>query len=111
SSHRLGALHAHSLLVGAPGQGLAARAPDLQARRRHRLRGARRPGRHRRRRRHLSARRDRAVTTIRPADNAADMDTARALFREYADWLGIDLSFQGFEEELAGLPGDYAPPQ
>ncbi|HUY26471.1 MAG TPA: GNAT family N-acetyltransferase [Candidatus Binataceae bacterium] len=40
----------------------------------------------------------------------ADIDTARLLFREYATWLGVDLSFQGFEEELAGLPGRYAPP-
>jgi GNAT superfamily N-acetyltransferase len=50
------------------------------------------------------------VTTIRQAGSAADIETARALFQEYADWLGIDLSYQDFEQELAELPGAYSPP-
>jgi ribosomal protein S18 acetylase RimI-like enzyme len=41
---------------------------------------------------------------------ADEIAVAAILFREYADWLGVDLSFQGFEAELESLPGKYAPP-
>jgi ribosomal protein S18 acetylase RimI-like enzyme len=39
-----------------------------------------------------------------------DLLEVRNLFEEYADSLGINLDFQGFDEELADLPGEYVPP-
>jgi len=38
-------------------------------------------------------------------------EEARAIMREYAQTLDVDLSFQDFERELASLPGEYAAPQ
>jgi ribosomal protein S18 acetylase RimI-like enzyme len=47
------------------------------------------------------------TAVIKPCD---DMQIARDLFREYAAELAVDLCFQSFDAELAGLPGKYAPP-
>ena len=44
------------------------------------------------------------------AECSAQVAQARELFQEYAQSLGVNLCFQNFEQELAGLPGHYAPP-
>jgi len=48
---------------------------------------------------------------IREATRAEDIAIARELLREYERALGVDLCFQGFAQELANLPGEYAPPR
>jgi ribosomal protein S18 acetylase RimI-like enzyme len=48
---------------------------------------------------------------IRPAAMPSDLAEVRSLFREYVTGLGVDLAFQDFAAELAGLPGKYAPPR
>ena len=48
---------------------------------------------------------------IVPARTTQLLAQARALFKEYGAWIGIDLSFQNFEEELANLPAGYRPPE
>ena len=47
---------------------------------------------------------------VAPAKTPADIDAVRELFRDYADFMGFELCFDGFDKELAGLPGPYAPP-
>ena len=47
---------------------------------------------------------------LREAVTEEDVTTARRLFEEYAEWLGVDLSFQSFDEELASLPAPYIRP-
>ena len=51
------------------------------------------------------------MISIQHAETAADMGNARSLFREYETWLDMDLCFQGFEEEVRGLPGRYSKPE
>ena len=40
-----------------------------------------------------------------------EIETARQLFNEYQSALGISLCFQNFDQEVAGLPGSYTPPE
>jgi putative acetyltransferase len=48
--------------------------------------------------------------SIERITSVAELPTIRAMFEEYADSMGLDLTFQNFSAELANLPGKYAPP-
>jgi ribosomal protein S18 acetylase RimI-like enzyme len=50
------------------------------------------------------------VNHVFQANTDTDIDDARTLFKEYETNIGVSLCFQNFEQELANLPGDYAPP-
>jgi GNAT superfamily N-acetyltransferase len=51
------------------------------------------------------------MTEIQAAHFPQHLAAVQAIFREYAESLGIDLSFQNFDAELADLPGKYAAPR
>ncbi|HTP55238.1 MAG TPA: GNAT family N-acetyltransferase [Thermoplasmata archaeon] len=52
----------------------------------------------------------RSAVSVRSVRTAREIAIARALIREYARSIGVDLEFQGFREEIRSLPGEYRPP-
>lgn len=50
------------------------------------------------------------IFDFQQAESLEQIAAVRELFLEYAQSLNFSLCFQSFEQELAGLPGDYAPP-
>src|SRR5258708_17442332 len=53
----------------------------------------------------------RATFELVPACSAKSLHQARELFVEYEQAIGVNLCFQNFQQELADLPGRYAPPE
>ena len=51
------------------------------------------------------------MTRILPTGSPEDLALVRQLFVEYQRAIGVDLCFQGFQAEVAALPGAYAPPR
>jgi transcriptional regulator GlxA family with amidase domain/predicted N-acetyltransferase YhbS len=60
--------------------------------------------------RRVAVRRDAPAIEVTDATGARDLEVVLTLFQEYAASLDFNLCFQDFEQELAELPGDYAPP-
>jgi ribosomal protein S18 acetylase RimI-like enzyme len=50
------------------------------------------------------------MLTLSQAQSPTQISQARELFLEYGESLGFSLCFQSVDKDLAGLPGDYAPP-
>src|SRR6266403_94647 len=51
------------------------------------------------------------LLAISQVQTPEQIEQARELFLEYAQSLRFGLCFHNFDQELAGLPGDYAPPE
>ena len=51
------------------------------------------------------------MMTLVQVETPQQIEEVRRLLREYEASLNVSLCFQGFEKELAELPGDYAPPR
>ena len=51
------------------------------------------------------------IMQIRPASDVKELAAVRTLFEEYSATIRVELCFQGFGQELATLPGSYAPPR
>ena len=51
-----------------------------------------------------------SIRTLTANDTEA-LEQVRQYFRNYAAWLGVDLSYQNFDQEMASLPGTYAEPR
>ncbi len=54
---------------------------------------------------------DTPIVVLLTPDEAHEIDVTRAIFRDYAGSLNIDLRFQDFDSELADLPGEYSEPR
>ncbi|MER2538972.1 MAG: carbonate dehydratase [Azonexus sp.] len=72
------------------------------------MRSCRRSGQERRNQEH-----EPMTVTLRTlsTDDTQAIDQVRQYFRNYAAWLGVDLSYQNFDQEMASLPGAYTAPE
>ncbi|MDD3353741.1 carbonate dehydratase [Zoogloea sp.] len=51
-----------------------------------------------------------ATLRVLSTDDLVELDHVRQFFRNYAGWLGVNLDYQNFAEEMNSLPGDYIAP-